>query len=608
MFLLRILLSALLMSCCASVFATAPAEPVVDKKTTLEKIAVAPLLQLPDLSLRLLQQDQPPLRADNSAHWMEWERKRLQLMSQLGLWQDMVARCNETEGLLQKVELHVSDRHWLVTQRIQAWIEMREYDKALRAIRQSLWQANTTSEAVLIWRQQLIHVYLGMDNINDAERAMRRYREDYADQSNEAVSWKILQAQLLMRVERPLEAYELIKHIMQSKAVALSFLARMQAQLLTPDAVRAATQKILAKPDLKDEQRVLYQYVNYRISVVELDLPGQIETLEQLLINPARQSLGELFVASRNEITADQLWRSYEQYGMQVANQQQLLQGDDAAWLLLAEKSPEVAAKSLNAVLVLQSQQAPLKQRAIVQLASLLEKQTDGLELMRVLFLRNSLLTVDALPLVLRYKLIDYALSRGDLQLAARLLEALKQPPEGQDAYDWNLRRARVLILSGQHESGAVILKELAKSPALTDEQIDQYLQVAFDLQAIQQHEQALSAFMAIDSQNLSAKNRRELAYWKAESLQKLARYEQAAQLYLESAPAPDGSYDPWYHTASFQAAEAMAEAGLLTDARRQYLALLNITGDPARQVVLRQRLQDLRLLNSAAKQNKETP
>ena len=154
----------------------------------------------------------------------------------------------------------------------------------------------------------------------------------------------------------------------------------------------------------------------------------------------------------------------------------------------------------------------------------------------------------------------------------------------------------------------SVILKELAKSPALTDEQIDQYLQVAFDLQAIQQHEQALSAFMAIDSQNLSAKNRRELAYWKAESLQKLARYEQAALLYLESAPAPDGSYDPWYHTASFQAAEAMAEAGLLTDARRQYLALLNITGDPARQVVLRQRLQDLRLLNSAAKQNKETP
>jgi len=51
-----------------------------------------------------------------------------------------------------------------------------------------------------------------------------------------------------------------------------------------------------------------------------------------------------------------------------------------------------------------------------------------------------------------------------------------------------------------------------------------------------------------------------------------------------------------------------MAEAGLLTDARRQYLALLNITGDPARQVVLRQRLQDLRLLNSTAKQNKETP
>jgi hypothetical protein len=606
MFLLKMIISVSLLSFSSWVSA-APAAPVpVElKKTILDKIAIPPLSQMPDLSLRLLQQHQPPLSADNTSNWIEWERKRYQLMMQLGQWQELLARYTETEPLRLQTDLPLSDRYWLSTQRIQAWIELQEYQQALSALRQSLWQADATTDVILIWRQQLIHVYLGMDNIDDAERAMRRYREDYADRSRETVSWKILQAQLLMRVDRPLEANELIKHIMQSKAVALSFLARMQAQLLTPTAVRTAIQKILAKPDLKEEHRVLYLYVLYRVAVAELDLPGQIDALEQLLVNPARQNLGELFIASRNEITADQLWRCYEQYGMQIANQRQLLQGDDAAWMLMAEKSPDNEAKSLNAVLALQSQQTKTQQQAILQMSVLLEKQAEGLEILRTLFLRSTRLAVDAIPLVLRYKFIDYALSRGDLQSAARLLEALKQPPRGQDAYGWNLRRARVLILSGQFESGAVILTELPKTLALNDEQIDQYLQVVFDLQAIQQHDLALSAFMAIDAQNLSAKNRRELAYWKAESLQKLGRYEQAALLYLESAPAADGSYDPWYHTASFQAAEAMAEAGLLDDARRQYIALLDITTDLARQVVIRQKLQDLRLLNTAAEQKK---
>ena len=603
MFLLKILLSVVVVVLAASVQAAVSAgSPVVVKKNLLDKIAVAPLMQMPDLSLRLLQQQQPPLTNENARQWMPWERKRLQLMGQLGLWSEMVARCNETEIASQQVAFPVSDRYWLHTQRIQAWIELREYDKALTALRLSLWQSNAPSDAVQAWRQQLIHVYLGMDQTTDAERAMRRYREDYASAA-EGVSWKILQAQLLMRVDRPAEAYALLKQMAQTHAVALGLLAQLQAQILTPAAVRAIAQKTLAIVDVKDEQRVWYLYINYRVAVAELDLPGQIDMLEQLLLNSARQSLSELFAASRDEITADQLWRSYERYGMLVANRRQLLQGDDAAWLVLADKSPPIAAKSLNAVLVLHAQQIPMQQQAAIQLANLLEKQAEGLEIIRVLFLRSSVLAVDTIPLVLRYRLIDYALLRGDLQSAARLMEALKLPPKGQDAYDWNLRRARVLILSGQYQSGSIILMESVKGLALNDDQVDQYLQVAFDLQAIQQHEVALTAFSTIEQQKLSAKNIRELAYWKAETLQKLGRYEQAALLYLESAPAADDSYDPWYHTASYQAAESMVSAGLLVDARRQYLTLLEITGDPARQEIIRQRLQDLRLLNTATKQ-----
>lgn len=590
---------------CAVDLSTAP---VVAEKTVLDKVAEPPLLQMPDLSLRLVQQNQPELRSDNVAVWMQWEKKRLQLMSQLGLWQGIVARCNEQDDLLKQTDMSLTDRYWLVSQRIQAWIELREYDQALHALRQSLWQATATPEAIIVWRQQLIHVYLGLDKIEDAERAMRRYREDYSAQSAETIDWKMLQAQLLMRVERPQEAFELIRHMTQPRAMALSLLAQLQAQLLTPAAVRDMTQKYLSKPDLKDDQRVLYLYVNYQVAVAELDLVAQINILEQLLINPARQSLVEAFAEARKEITADQLWFVYEQYGMQIANEQQLLQGDDLAWLALAEKSVDAKAKSLAAVLAMHAQPAALQQQAILQLASLIEKQADGIEVLRSLFLRSTQLSVDALPLLLRYKLVDYALARGDLQTAARLMGTLKQPPQGQDAFDWNLRRARVLILSGQYEAGAALLHELALQPVFSETQLDQYLQVVFDLQAVQQHDLALLAFASIEQKALSAKSRRELAYWKAESLQKLQRYEQAALLYLEAAPAPDGSFDPWYHTASFQAAESLAQGGLIVDARRQYLALLNITSDPARQAVIRQRLQDLRLLKKINQQDKVAP
>ncbi|MBI3187223.1 MAG: hypothetical protein HYZ31_05030, partial [Gammaproteobacteria bacterium] len=498
---------------CAAEIATTP--PVTEK-TVLDKIAEPPLLQMPDLSLRLLQQSQPALSADNVAQWLQWERKRMQLMNQLGMWQDIVTRCYEQDKLLTHALMDSADRYWLLTQRIQAWIELREYEQALRALQQYLWQPDATPDVIAVWRQQLVHVYLGQDQIVDAERAMRRYREDYAAQSTEAVDWKLLQAQLLMRVDRPQEAYELIRHMSQPGAMALSLLARFQAQMLTPAAVREITQKYLARPDLKDDQRVLYVYVNYRVAVAELDLPAQINTLEALLINPARQALVDAFPEARKEITADALWTAYEQYGMQVANEQQLLQGDDLAWLALAETSVDAKAKSLTAVLALRARSKILQQQAITQFAALLEKQADGIEILRTLFLRGTPLAVDTLPTILRYKLVDFALARGDLQTAARLMETLQQPPKGQDAFDWNLRRARVLILSGQYDAGAAILHDLAQQPKFSEVQLDQYLQVVFDLQTVQQHVLALQAFAALEPKELPAKNRRELTYWKA--------------------------------------------------------------------------------------------
>ena len=51
---------------------------------------------------------------------------------------------------------------------------------------------------------------------------------------------------------------------------------------------------------------------------------------------------------------------------------------------------------------------------------------------------------------------------------------------------------------------------------------------------------------------------------------------------------------DPWAQTARYQAAEALAHAGLTDDARRLYAGLLEMARDPERRAVLRRAMQRL--------------
>jgi hypothetical protein len=56
-------------------------------------------------------------------------------------------------------------------------------------------------------------------------------------------------------------------------------------------------------------------------------------------------------------------------------------------------------------------------------------------------------------------------------------------------------------------------------------------------------------------------------------------------------------SQDPWGQTARYQAAKALAQAGLIEDANTLYNGLLKSTDDPARRAVLQREIQQLWLL-----------
>ena len=130
----------------------------------------------------------------------------------------------------------------------------------------------------------------------------------------------------------------------------------------------------------------------------------------------------------------------------------------------------------------------------------------------------------------MRYRLVDHALSNGDISLAATMMASLPQPPDGEDLFNWQIRKARVLILEGRHEDGEKVLKaSLQNQQTLEREQIDRYLQVVFDLQTVSRHEQALELFDLLPEADMDDKLRRELYYWKAESNYEIERYGHAA-------------------------------------------------------------------------------
>lgn len=570
----------------------------------LKKIDELMQLGIPGLALRLIEKRQPQLSEQNIQQWAAYEYKRLALLAHLKNWQKIIQRVSQQMQQMQQQDILFADSQWYKTQAIKARIQAGDNQQALSELQQLLWNPDdfTDGDNIAIWRQLVIRVYMNMDQLADAQRAMRRYRQDYGDLvAGDVAAWKRLQAQLLLRTHRAPEAVELFSHATAPRDRALLLLAKMQAGLLSDWAVEQQLDKWLENTHLEAAEKQFYQYALLIALASQKKLPAQIKLLEQLLTEPSIAQLKQFYYPARNMLTADYLWQLYEQLGMQLANENKLLQGDDQGWFLMAsnqlEKNP-LQARALFAILLFKGNSMMHRLQASAQFMKLLEKQSHGLALINQLFMHShKISSPQFIPVNVRYRLVDFALSRADLKMAAELMAGLQQPPDGEDAYAWNLRRARVFILGGDYQKGAALLMQLLdKQAEISEHQADQLMQVIFDLQNIQQHPLALKLFSRLQDFELSDKLWREIPFWQAESYQALGNYEQAAYLYLQSARPINGEYDPWFHTASFRAAESLAEAGLIQDARRQYLRLLRITRNSARKAVIGQRLQQLRL------------
>ena len=603
----RIVLMFLLLSHSLVCLAQQEGDDTAQQVNQIDELLV---LGAPELALKVLQKKQPDLLESNWSDWLLWEKKHIQLLQQLQHWPQVIERIElmlqKRQHQLQSSENTIDQQEivWFDTQRINSLLKLSHNSQALGLLQKLLWNngAITESNNIEMWRRLVIQCYMQMDKLEDAQRAMRRYQQDYSSSNNDDLAWRVLQSQLLMRTNRYQEVIRLLMPVKNHQQQALLYLAKLSADRDSIDEIKKQLKKPYTKKDKKTDFQYVYDYVALKIAIVENDLALKIQYIEDFLASRKLKKLEQLFSDAGKYISADGLWQDYHDYGYALANRFKLLRGDDAGWYLKADqlaKKSSIQARALYAVLAFTAAEKSQRWLALENLTNLLDKNKQGIEVIDALFMQSSKITdINVIPASIRYRLVDYALSKADLSKAAQLMSALQHAPEGEDAFAWGLRRSRILIMGNEFQQGAEVLNQLLKNRReLTETQTDQYMQVVFDLQAIEQHELALRAFEVLERLGLTGKLQREIAFWKAESYQALEQYEKAAQFFLKSAIALDDKYDPWYHTSSYKAAESLTQAGLINDARRQYIKLLRITKNAARKSVIKQKLQQLHLL-----------
>ncbi len=553
----------------------------------------------PALALKLLQRNQPPAESGIAA-WMEWERLRIQLATRLRRWQEIDQRL-----AILPPESDDGFRLWAGTARGRALLEQGKPEQALVAARQSLWViSGQDGSATMPLRRLIVRAYLNQGKLADAETAMIRFRQDYPD-----IDISGLQAEVLLRAGRYEEAARLFSERKGDKQRALEFLAQLEAGQKQPAALGKRIMWVVRKTRLKaDESMRLWQLVARSAEQAELYV-RRINALQKAMaLSTTRKSGSDAGLDALFPIRGADLWDAYLDYGQYIGNRKQLLTGQDEQWAAAAgnatTKKP-LRAAALWAVLAQNALDPDNQLRAHGKFAELLMKQKQGAVVLRYLYLNpDSPQHASSLPAAVNHQLADKALAWGNLALASRLMGQLTTAPEGKESLDWYMRRARILLLGGQIDQGVQALHELLdRYQSIPRQSLDRLMQVLFDVQALERHQDAIALFKRLPIPAGDLKLQREVAYWTAESYASQKDYASAAAMFLQSATLPGPkTMDPWGQTARYHAADNMAKAGLIDDARYIYKQLLKVTKDESRRTVIRNRMQQLLLTASREK------
>jgi len=563
--------------------------------SSLNELAQLARAGAPQLALRRMDAEQPAAGKD-LVQWAAWEQERLQILASQELYPELISRVDSMPGAVDE-----RFRRLALSLKADAQLQLGQADAARGTVRALLWKQGVEADTgeLTRWRRLVVRSYLLEDKHRDARLALLRYRQDFGNEDQQ-VRW--LSARVMLQGGRADSVFKLLQQDKTPQGRFLRYAAQLRAGSQQPVVIEEIAVKQAQQANAPQLKSAFWGLAAAAAKKAEQPY-RHIEYLEQALSLPFDREL----IHGVLELNADQLWDAYLQQGKRIGNSEQKLLGNDEDWYFPAtealEKEP-LRARVLFSVLSEYGSDASRRSLAHEYLVEMLDELPGGKLLVQRLYLESQRYAdVGNLPPVIRYRLIDDALESGELQTASRLMAGLAEPPVGGDRFAWDLRRARVAIFTDEVDYGVKVLQQLLAEQELAwdKQKIDRLVQVVFDLQTLQYHEQALALFTALLDKSHDQQQGRELLFWMADSLQQLEQYDQAAYLYLKSATLTDATaMDPWAQTARYRAAKALVEAGLLEDARQIYSSLLRATRDASRKAVLQNEIQRLHLVSNA--------
>lgn len=524
----------------------------------------------PELALARAERLQPP--PQDRARWVQWEALRLELLERLGRNQEIAERAArlpaDAPAELAGPMLQAGAR---------AALKNRDPALARTLVARLLWREGA-AEGERGVRLLVIDTYLDQKRPGEAYQAMLRFQQDFQPLSK-AEGEKF--AASLARQGAYREAVTWLAYL--DEADPAKILVQVETGLLAPDAAIARARASLKKSPSPAGWRALAQ-----AAVRKPDAGLALEAAEQLLNQSAE--------AAPERAAAVALWDRYVAFGEEFADREQLLRGDDAAWMTLAgrlQASSPYSGRALLAALSIKSSSAEVRRTAQSQLLASLQRQRLPVAAAR-LAVGSGKFSVAALDAESRVSLGAAAQEAGEPVLALELWRGLPVP-EGQRPEAWQLRVAAAAIKAGQfRDADQAVRAALAAEPRPARESQQRILTLASEAAGRGQAQVAAGWLSALAAMGEPAARR--------EALMRLGRMAEArgenaaaAEYYLEAAAKADPkSPDAAVVDARFRAARVLAAAGLRTDARAQLEWVARQGRDKALQELARREIEGL--------------
>ena len=527
-----------------------------------------------------------------SPQWYAWEHELWEVLGQQQRWRSLIVRLEHTLPLLSAGRARNAKLLLATT-----FTAVGEYVSARHVLRQLLLEAAGDPNQSIQARRILIENYLADGRVDDAYVASIRFQFEFYPDDTE---WKLLRAKILLLQDEPTLAALELADLQGGQVQLLLSIARLREGATSPELTMGEMTQFKQKTQDDTQLERLRLGIMAEAARLAGDLERRVGALESLLAH------GETSLGVLGTVSIGNLLDAYGLLAREVANREHLLVGDTASWLRFAQAvsfDHGPVARAIYAHIVSSTDDGEGGGEALVKLVRSLAK--NGLEPIVIMFYsQNYFGSADAaLTDDVAIRMAAFSLRENRFDLAAIFNASIRSPPGGMSELEWLMRRARTEVFAGHASVGTGILVDhLRLKKEIDSEQLDRVMQVAFDLQIIDRHDLALELFEAVAAHDLTAGQRRELLFWMAESHADEGHAAKAAELYLRSAEGQGQDHDSWGLSARFQAANAMTEGGFYDDARMTYAGLLRVTENEKRRLQIRQRLQQLKLLQAVDK------